>query len=1816
MAREATPNEGSQIVEGFIPMENTIKKLLERYPDSEAIKRAWCYIRQERFVINRNAEGLVISWGTGKHGELGLGNDIKYSPYPQINFWLRKVSIRHIAAGERHVLAIDTSGFLYSWGYGRCGRLGHGDFEDRNRPEQVKFFSNMIVVDCAAGDAHSAVLATAREYAGDPLRKVLCFGRGAHGRLGNGTNRNMHTPVQVRTWPPSVAGTQLQQIACGGAHTAVLAFKQVPRGLAFPFGVQTFVLTWGFGSNGQLGTGNLSDYFVPVRAKLPKAEVMVGIAAGRSWTIVQSLGGSLYSCGKGLRGQLGQDKTVRFSLAPREVPSYGSFLAVSSNFSHSLGITTPKKLLSLPRIEFLQRSSPETFDPFQVSRSLLTLKHRPSAAQFQVQCVKRISTSQRFVLRNISLALTQAPHNAIPFVDHADRKKKGKVTLKPTPLRLAEKDSRYYREVPRHVEEFESFRYDCLSCGMADVCHFCLQLCHKSHFVEQIRRTQSSFFYQRRLKASHEVVHPTNDKAKTIDAFLTRLLDTRRVLADPALLEQRRKKRKVFNKFKKRKDEPPDLFFPVPSLSSSLSTSTPPAHAAAPPGSGPLSGLTEEQLEERDGLLSSFQASLQQQESLLKALPFDKTLRLFHAANIFPRQLRARPGALEFFPLNFVWRLPRLADMTRDAPAASDKKAPPPPPPRTPKTPKSPKSPLSALKKSPSRRGVIARTPSNRALKSPKNKPANKSRGEKFLEDFLLFPPSPSGTSGTGGDNKRPQDGPVLTCQCSLYNGACRLAPNIEEVPEEFLDLEAAENEAKTRFLVGKTEKISVQPASGPGGRRKATPFVPAVVAETRPVRQVKFFTDDLLKASQQRRDRDYLGRFATRIQALGRGYCQRLRFALLKQDHILVRREVVTQHVQRAIFEPIFAKFAREYSAYSEAREGRLMAFEDQLMRQFDFYTKLQLSLLSINAVDFATREMIGKVSIQLPIIETLPPPALRGPVSGSSANQPPSSAQSLASAPPASLAGSRDSAEATKEKERGRRGRRVSFDEQRSLETSASQSSVPASLAGLNSKQQRARQSGQQERVKKLFAASDSADEADGDSLLTSGPASSSGRGEAEGRPGEEEERVHWFPSFTFTLAGLRHQQLGLHPSQRFPEEVAGRLARFYPLTASAAFKEGEYFDKDVLALVRRHIYSPAQEERLLAHVAEQLAVRRERQKAAEAALSRMKKRQLATNLATNQLTVRQRNELARNQQAAMDQFGRPQQQATEQEERRPGPAYPNEWRDEMDLQRYVHPPKALADVLAEARFTIFPPPRQVGAFEKRPQLFARPIAAFSLVQSENDEKFVAEQVAAFRKAHLRRYTLLGPERLYRRLCEMPGTLYEKNGQGRRYSLPESLTALYAKQTATLQARRPFAQQREEIAASIGLFELRRQRFEAAQELLPELRRRREESASLKEVLATRGAKKEKKAGSSYKRKKGPTPNPTNPSNPADNPNANPSQSEAAVGATPAVSRPTLKEQLASHPLRLEFVACHQRVRREFLGLFQLAPLTPALPREMTELLRDHSRRRSIGEPERLLPQLNSLMDLRELFALAVTSAEEELGVKRRRRSFDLQEERDQAAGVLDQLALSFAADGEVLLTHTLLKDSQRIDRRIAAAGLTYDAEKYREKTAEEKAVVEGEAEAVEGEDGEAEEKDGQPGSPGGSNRRAKSSKKEPRPAPKNLSRAKKQDGPARSALASLEEDEDDERPRTSHLFPVRGQQSRQPSQRQARPQLWQEHYTDDGLTYFFNPETEESVWEQPEGADVQILVTYQDEDTGQSYWLNHSTGEAYWLDGRLKE
>ena len=84
---------------------------------------------------------------------------------------------------------------MWSFGYGDCGILGHGNTSNVSTPKEIRYFKDkkIKIIFCEGGDSHSAVISDANQ--------LFMFGRGDSGELGPQTSKETNsTPIQINAF--------------------------------------------------------------------------------------------------------------------------------------------------------------------------------------------------------------------------------------------------------------------------------------------------------------------------------------------------------------------------------------------------------------------------------------------------------------------------------------------------------------------------------------------------------------------------------------------------------------------------------------------------------------------------------------------------------------------------------------------------------------------------------------------------------------------------------------------------------------------------------------------------------------------------------------------------------------------------------------------------------------------------------------------------------------------------------------------------------------------------------------------------------------------------------------------------------------------------------------------------------------------------------------------------------------------------------------------------------------------------------------------------------------------------------------------------------------------------------------------------------------------------------------------------------------------------------------------------------------------------------------------------------------------------------
>ncbi|KAJ0078500.1 hypothetical protein Patl1_22839 [Pistacia atlantica] len=221
----------------------------------------------------------VFSWGSGANYQLGTGNaHIQKLPCKVDS--LHGSIIKLVSAAKFHSVAVTTRGEVFTWGFGRGGRLGHPEFDIHSgqaaviTPRQVTSGLGSCRVKTIAAAKHHTVLAN--EGGG-----VFTWGSNREGQLG-------YTSVDTQPTPRRVSSLKSRIIAVAAAnkHTAVVSESGE-------------VFTWGCNREGQLGygTSHSASNYTPRLVEYLKGKVLVGVAAAKCHTLVLGVDGEVYTWG-------------------------------------------------------------------------------------------------------------------------------------------------------------------------------------------------------------------------------------------------------------------------------------------------------------------------------------------------------------------------------------------------------------------------------------------------------------------------------------------------------------------------------------------------------------------------------------------------------------------------------------------------------------------------------------------------------------------------------------------------------------------------------------------------------------------------------------------------------------------------------------------------------------------------------------------------------------------------------------------------------------------------------------------------------------------------------------------------------------------------------------------------------------------------------------------------------------------------------------------------------------------------------------------------------------------------------------------------------------------------------------------------------------------------------------------------------------------------------------------------------------------------------------------------------------------------------
>ena len=289
---------------------------------------------QEAATSSSSMSGLetfttVAAWGDNFFGQLGNGVPLPYpddsrSTMPLEVSNLDGGEIKAIAGGANHSLALKNDGTVLAWGLNQDGELGDGTNTDSSTPVEVRDPNDPF------GYLSGVKVLTAGSSHSLALKDdgtIWAWGNNESGQLGDGTNANSTQPVKVA----KLSG--VEAISGGGAPSYSLALKD--DGTVWAWGDNR--ASQGTRIGGQLGDDEITSSNTPLQVSdLPGG--IEAIAAGAEHGLALKDDGTVWAWGYNFFGQLGNGTTTDSSSKPVQVSELDGIEAIAAGGSFSLAL--------------------------------------------------------------------------------------------------------------------------------------------------------------------------------------------------------------------------------------------------------------------------------------------------------------------------------------------------------------------------------------------------------------------------------------------------------------------------------------------------------------------------------------------------------------------------------------------------------------------------------------------------------------------------------------------------------------------------------------------------------------------------------------------------------------------------------------------------------------------------------------------------------------------------------------------------------------------------------------------------------------------------------------------------------------------------------------------------------------------------------------------------------------------------------------------------------------------------------------------------------------------------------------------------------------------------------------------------------------------------------------------------------------------------------------------------------------------------------------------------------------------------------------
>ncbi len=271
---------------------------------------------------SKNDSGLLTS-NIRKKKPKNTYEMIKFSKVNILDNNLRVISAK---CGYNHTTCLTDNGQVYTWGYGKDGALGHGDYSISPSAKKIEYFekNKIKIVKIECGDYFTMALSD--------NGKIYTWGQNNYGQLGLGRSSqqlkvNLPTELKLRD-------KVVENIYAGEDHCGCVT----KNGEGY---------IWGYGIDGRLGNKNMMNQNAPVKINIKDDVKIKKISCGGHHTAILTEFGDLYMCGNGRDGELGRGDVLESQSVNRYEPLLVSafkhmnekVVDVSCGSSHTIALT-------------------------------------------------------------------------------------------------------------------------------------------------------------------------------------------------------------------------------------------------------------------------------------------------------------------------------------------------------------------------------------------------------------------------------------------------------------------------------------------------------------------------------------------------------------------------------------------------------------------------------------------------------------------------------------------------------------------------------------------------------------------------------------------------------------------------------------------------------------------------------------------------------------------------------------------------------------------------------------------------------------------------------------------------------------------------------------------------------------------------------------------------------------------------------------------------------------------------------------------------------------------------------------------------------------------------------------------------------------------------------------------------------------------------------------------------------------------------------------------------------------------------------------